>query len=171
MKMSDKIFVKNNLKLLPKDSPFNIGLDVKAISIDIVGSKYKSYYRHIDYIEYDTGISLDSLKRNSEEQVYTLVYPRSSISKKNLLLCNSVGLIDPNYRDTIKLRFKYICQPCDFITYANNDLLVNINEEKIYSIGDKIGQLVFMKTIPTKIEYVPELMSSDRTGGFGSTGE
>jgi dUTPase len=50
-------------------------------------------------------------------------------------------------------------------------LLVNINEEKIYSIGDKIGQLVFMKTIPTKIEYVPELMSSDRTGGFGSTGE
>jgi len=169
--MNDKIFVKNNLKLSPKDSPFNIGIDVKALSIEIVGSKYKSYYKYIDYIEYDTGISLDSLKRNSEEHIYTLVYPRSSISKKNLLLCNSVGLIDPNYRDTIKLRFKYIYQPCDLITYANNDLLVNINEEKIYSIGDKIGQLVFVKSFPVNFEYVPELIPSDRVGGFGSTGE
>ena len=168
---TNKIFIKDNLKLNPKDSQFNIGIDVKAISVDIVGSKYQSYYRSIDYIEYDTGISLDSLKKNNEEQIYTLVYPRSSISKKNLLLCNSVGLIDPNYRDTIKLRFKYVYQPCDLITYANNDLLVNVNEEKIYSVGDKIGQLVFVKSLPVTFEYVPELIASDRSGGFGSTGE
>jgi dUTPase len=168
--MSDKIFVKNNLKLQSKDSPFNIGLDVKAMSMEVVGTKYDSYYMSIDYIEYDTGICLDPLKRNSEEQVYTLVYPRSSISKKNLLLCNSVGLVDPNYRDTIKLRFKYINQPSDLVMRGDL-ILVNIDEKKIYSLGDKIGQLVFMKTIPTKIEYVPELMPSDRNGGFGSTGE
>jgi dUTPase len=169
--MNNKVFIKNSLKLSAKDSPFNIGVDVKAISMDIVGSKYKSYYKYIDYIEYDTGISLDSLKRNSEEQIYTLVYPRSSVSKKNLLLCNSVGLIDPNYRDTIKLRFKYIYQPCDLITSMGDNLLINIDEEKIYSIGDKIGQLVFVKSFPVTFEYVPELIPSDRVGGFGSTGE
>lgn len=166
----NKIFIKNTLKLNAKDSPFNIGIDVKATSLDVVGKKYDSYYASIDYIEYDTGIFLDSLKRNSEEQNYTLVYPRSSISKKNLILCNSVGLIDPNYRDSIKLRFKYIAQPSDFVSLRET-FFIKINEEKIYSIGDKIGQLVFVKSLPVSFEYVPELMPSDRFGGFGSTGE
>jgi dUTPase len=166
----NKLFIKNTLKLSEKDSPYNIGLDVKAISVDIVGKKYDSYYASIDYIEYDTGIFIDSLKKNSEEQVYTLVYPRSSISNKNLTLCNSVGLIDPNYRDSIKLRYKYIAQPSDFVSLRET-FFIKINEEKIYSIGDKIGQLVFVKNFPVSFEYVPELIPSDRSGGFGSTGE
>jgi len=168
--MNNKIFIKNTLRLEVKDSPFNIGLDVKAISVDVVGKKVNSYYSAIDYIEYDTGIFLDSLKRNSEEQVYTLVYPRSSISTKNLILCNSIGLIDPNYRDSIKLRFKYIAQPEDIRIYFEKPL-IEININKIYSVGNKIGQLVFSKSINSTIEYVPELMQSDRSGGFGSTGE
>jgi dUTPase len=169
--MITKIFVKNNIKLESKSSPFDIGVDVKAVSMDVVGTRYDSYlYGSIDYIEYDTGIFLDSLKRNNEEQIYTLVYPRSSISKKNLLLCNSVGLIDPNYRDTIKLRFKYVYQPSDLVTQGDSTL-IKINEKKIYSLGDKIGQLVFVKSLPVSFEYVPELMPSDRSGGFGSTGE
>jgi dUTPase len=168
--MKTKIFVKNDIKLESKNSPFDIGIDVKAISIDIVGEKYQSYYASIDYIEYDTGIRIDSLKRNSEEQFYTLVYPRSSISKKNLILCNSVGLIDPNYRDTIKLRFKYIAQPKDIVQIFDLSL-INLNESKIYSVGDRIGQLVFAKSIEYSLEYVPELMETDRSGGFGSTGE
>jgi dUTPase len=168
--MSNKIFIKNNLKLSAKDSPFNIGIDVRAISVDVVGVKNNSYYSSIDYIEYDTGISIDSLKRNSEDQIYTLVYPRSSISTKNLILCNSVGLIDPNYRDTIKLRFKYIYQPVDLVNRFDR-YFIEINESKIYSVGDKIGQLVFVRSLPVTFEYVPELIPSDRSGGFGSTGE
>lgn len=170
MSTNNKIFVKNNLKLETKSSPFNIGLDIKAISMEIVGEKHQTYYASIDYIEYDTGIYLDSLKRNIEEQIYTLVYPRSSISKKNLVLCNSVGLIDPNYRDTIKLRFKYFAQPKDFVEVFGSQF-INLNQSKIYSIGDKIGQLVFVKSFPVSFEYVPELIPSDRFGSFGSTGE
>jgi hypothetical protein len=49
--------------------------------------------------------------------------------------------------------------------------LVDINKDKIYNIGDKIGQIVFYKKIKTSFEYVPELLPSDRLGGFGSTGE
>ena len=166
----NKIFIKNSIKLSPKDSPYNIGIDIKAISMEIIGEKVNGFYRSIDYIEYDTGIHLDSLKKNSEELIYTLVYPRSSLSKKNLLLCNSVGLIDPNYRDSIKLRFKYIYQPKDIRPF-NDFFLLEVDEDKIYNIGDKIGQLVFCKTIQAQFEYVPELMPSDRIGGFGSTGE
>lgn len=166
----NKVFIKNSIKLEQKDSPFNIGIDVKAISYEIVGIKVNSLYSSINYIEYDTGIFIDSLKRNSDEQLYTLVYPRSSISSKNLILCNSVGLIDPNYRGSIKLRFKYIFQPEDVRIYFDK-YLIEVNENKIYNIGNKIGQLIFTKSLPTTIEYVPELIQSDRLGGFGSTGE
>jgi dUTPase len=168
--MSNKIFVKNNLKLESKNSQYDVGIDMVAQNIEIVGKKINDCYSEISYIEYDTNIFLDPLKRNAEEQIYTLVYPRSSISKKNLLLCNSVGLIDPNYRESIKLRFKYIYQPEDLVSHFDN-FLTKINQDKIYKVGDKIGQLVFSKTIPFTIEYVPELMMSDRSGGFGSTGE
>lgn len=165
-----KIFIKNNVKLLEKDSFFNVGIDIKSVSYDVVGEKMNGHYRSIDYIEYDTGIYIDSLKKNSDELIYTLVYPRSSISNKNLLLCNSVGVIDPNYRNSIKLRFKYIYQPKDLVP-LNDFFLINIDLEKIYKIGDKIGQIIFMQTIPTSFEYVPELMPSDRADGFGSTGQ
>jgi dUTPase len=168
--MNNKIFLKNTVKIEAKESPFNIGFDIKAISYEIIGEKINGYYRSIDYIEYDTGIFIDSLKRNSEEQIYTLVYPRSSISNKNLLLCNSVGIVDPNYRDSIKIRFKYLYQPKD-IKILNDIFVIEVDENKIYAIGNKIAQLVFSKTLPISLEYVPELMPSDRNGGFGSTGE
>ena len=168
--MNNKIFIKNNLRLEDKESLFNVGIDIKAINIEIKGQKVNNLYASIDYIEYDTGIFLDSLTRNYEELIYTLVYPRSSISNKNLLLCNSVGVIDPNYRDSIKLRFKYIYQPKDIDTFGSS-FLIRVDENKIYKIGDKIGQLIFSKTILHKLEYVPELIASDRSGGFGSSGE
>lgn len=173
MKNENKIFVKNNLTLEKKNSIFDIGIDVKAISVNIIGEKYiDNTYFSVDYIEYDTGIFLDSIKRNSlekEEQIYTLVYARSSISKKNLYLHNGVGLIDPNYRDSIKLRFAYKAQPKNY-KIIGDSLAIQIDESKIYKIGDKIGQLVFVKSFPIHFEYVPELIPSDRGGGFGSTG-
>jgi dUTPase len=168
--MKTKVFIKNNLKLHPKDSVFNIGIDVKAALINIVGEKHGDYYLSIDYIEYDTLIFLDSLKRNEEQQIYTLVYPRSSISTKNLILCNSVGVIDPNYRDSIKLRFKYLNQPKDLISHGLSSM-IKIDESKIYKINDKIGQIIFSRSLDISTEYVSELMPSDRSGGFGSTGE
>lgn len=166
----NKIFVKNTVKLTEKSSPLNIGIDLKAISYTIVGEKMNGFYKSIDYIEYDTGVQLDSSRRNSETQLYSLVYPRSSISNKNLLLCNGVGLIDPNYRDSIKIRFKYIHQAKDLRSF-NDFFMIEVDENKIYKIGNKIGQLVFCEDLNIHIEYVPELASSDRTGGFGTTGE
>ena len=116
------------------------------------------------------GVILDCAIKNKDINLYCLVYPRSSISNKNLIISNSVGVIDPNYRDSIKVRFKYIFQPKD-IKIFNDLVLINVDKEKIYAIGNKIAQLVFATLPTTEIEYVSELMPSDRNGGFGSTGE
>ena len=53
------------------------------------------------FIEYGTGLAV---------QIPTgyvgLVFPRSSISRVNMQLCNAVGVIDSGYRGEILCRFK-----------------------------------------------------------------
>lgn len=125
-------------------------------------------YIAIDYIEYDTNLVIAP-----ENGYHTYIFPRSSISKYNLTLANSIGLVDNGYRGTVKLRFKYNAQPIDYKMHDNNKFSININKNKIYKSGDRIGQLVFAKTeIPTAIEVVNSFEQTDRSeGGFGSTGK
>jgi dUTPase len=168
--MKNKIFISKKFKLQEKTWQRDIGFDVKAISDpEIAGSKYiDGLYSSIDYIEYDTGVCLDTIQRNGENDLFTLVFPRSSISKKNLILANSIGLIDPEWRDSIKCRFKYIPQAEDFVILKDKNY-IKPNLDKIYKIGDKICQLVFLKNETVDIQYVENLIETGR-GGFGSTG-
>jgi dUTP pyrophosphatase len=83
-----------------------------------------------------------------------LLFPRSSISKTDHYLRNSVGVIDSGYRGEIKLRMS-----------------IPALGETEYLIGDKVGQLIIMKLPWVEIEEVDELSETDRgEGGFGSTG-
>ena len=172
--MKKKIFIKNNLKLEEKSYDTDIGIDIKSISEPkIVGSSAgDGYWRNIDYIEYETNVFIDCLQKNSDTQLYIDVRPRSSISKYNLALANSVGLIDPEYRDQIFVRFKYIYQPKDLKWNANlEEFVCHVDLDKIYKNGDKICQLVIKETVETEQIYVPELAPSRRAAGkFGSTG-
>lgn len=158
----------------------DVGYDLVAISEpNIVSSDEPNsygYYKSIQYIEYDTGVKLCGEGLSS----YSLVYPRSSISKYNLVLANSVGVIDPGFVDSIKVRFKYIAQPEDFCIFIGEKfdgyssygvIRVSINKSKIYQKGDKIAQLIFAEKFAPQIEFVNELRKTQRgTGGFGSTG-
>lgn len=169
-----KIFIKNNLKLEEKTYSTDIGVDVRASSEPkIVGKKAgDSKWESIDYIEYETNLFIDCLQKNSETQAYVDVRPRSSISKYNLLLANSVGLLDPEYRDQLFVRFKYVVQPKDLAFDSNVEKFVCcVDFDKIYKNGDKICQLIFNETIDVEYIYVPELAPSRRgSGKFGSTG-
>lgn len=83
-----------------------------------------------------------------------LVFPRSSNAKKDLLLSNSVGVIDSGYRGEVTFKFKPV-----------------LHSVHTYSIGDRIGQIIIMPYPQIEFEEVDELSETDRgNGGFGSTG-
>ena len=99
------------------------------------------------YIEYGTGLSFEV-----PEGYVMLIFPRSSISNTDLIIANSVGVLDSGYRGELIFRFK---------KNGNNE----------YNIGDKIGQFIIMPYPTIELEEVDNLGDSERgQGGFGSTG-
>lgn len=99
---------------------------------------------------YNTGLALEI-----PSGYVGLVYPRSSVSKTDMMLRNSVGVIDSGYRGPVVLKFR-----------EYDKSLFN------YKIGDRIAQLMIMPYPKVEFVEVEKLSDSDRgTGGFGSTGE
>ena len=99
-----------------------------------------------------------------------LLFPRSSICKKGLLLTDAVGVIDSDYRGEISAVFDILHseenrQARDFFG------VLMPPRYKIYEVGERFAQLVIVP-IP-EVEYieVEELTPTERgAGGYGSTG-
>ena len=105
---------------------------------------------------------------------HTQLFPRSSISKYNLVLANSVGTIDNGYRDQIFCRFKYLFQPEDMVLLQEDRLRLygRVNNDHLYQAGDKIIQIKACANTEINFERVKELPPSSRKfGGFGSSGK
>lgn len=86
-----------------------------------------------------------------------LIFPRSSLSKKDMFLTNHVGVIDSGYRGEIKFAFKEL--PVDGWPVT-------------YKAGERIGQLIIMPIPQIELEEVNELSDTERgSGGYGSTGK
>lgn len=101
---------------------------------------------------YGTGIAVEI-----PEGYMGLVFPRSSIAKKTLLLTNSVGVIDSGYRGEIMAKF------CDNKLTARGE---------IYEVGERIAQLIILPYPAVEFEEAESLSDSDRgVGGYGSTGK
>ena len=126
-----------------------------------------------NYIEYNTGVKLQP----SDEHTHFLIFPRSSISKTNLILANHVAIIDASFRGEIKLRFRYIPTIKELEKFVLSSALSSvkgfeIDKDKIYKKGDKIAQGVFFRQ-EQNIELIQcEFLSETErgSGGFGSTG-
>jgi len=177
-----KLRVKNtpNLSVPQPGTPKASGYDMIAVGTPtIVGEVFptpnprEKRWKRIDYIEYHTGLFVAPEATPNVvplEEFHTLIFPRSSLSKYNLSLANSIGLIDNDYRGEILLRFKYLWQPEDFVVETNGVLSGKINEARIYKPGDKIGQLV--AEVHNPIEWVVVNLLDETVrgeGGFGST--
>lgn len=88
-----------------------------------------------------------------------LVFPRSSVAKKDVVLSNCVGVIDSGYRGEVMAKFKFI------------DPLITHDKYHWYDVGDRICQIVFVKLPDVDMVESDELSESDRgDGGYGSTG-
>ena len=117
------------------------GFDLTAIGVE------EDRKRNI--VTYHTGIAVEI-----PEGFVGLLFPRSSVYKHQLLLSNAVGVIDSGYHGEILLKFR-IVQP-------------HISR---YSVGDRVGQIVFIPIPQIELCESGELSDSERgTGGFGSSG-
>lgn len=125
------------------------GLDFTAVDIsrDNVGN-----------ITYHTGLAVAI-----PDGYVGLLFPRSSISKKQQFLTNCVGVIDSGYRGEIMAKFKPVMG-----TY---DTILELFESNEYEIGDRVVQLLIIPYPQIEFEEVEELSETERnTGGYGSTG-
>lgn len=103
------------------------------------------------YITYGFGIAIEIPKGH-----VGLVFPRSSIRGTDLLLTNSVGVIDSGYRGEIQATFRK----------------TNGFESKRYEIGERAAQIMIIPYPQVVFTEVDELSESERgEGGFGSTGK
>lgn len=157
-------------------NPTDAGFDVTATSDPkITGEQVTAgeHFQRILYVEYETNLYFVPQPQLDDTtnwvRFHTDLRPRSSVSKYNLVLANSIGLIDVGYHDQILVRFKYIWQPEDYIITKHQTLLGKPNTNLIYKKGDKICQILPMISHDIKFELVNELTGDDRGGGFGST--
>lgn len=102
------------------------------------------------YLEFGTSLSFAI-----PEGFVGLIFPRSSISKKNMQLCNAVGIIDSDFRGEVTFRFK-----------------PSTAGRLPYEVGDKVGQMIIMPYPKIEFEEVEDLDETVRgENGYGSTGE
>lgn len=172
-----------------------IGLKLKKLYEDVPTPKYATsgsagldltamsrFYDKDGNVCYGTGIAVEI-----PEGYVGLLFPRSSITKKDILVKNSVGVIDSDYRGEIVLK----CSPC--LGYGNHynldeckDLRYGINTDQDhfqtidylipnhenYEIGDKCCQLVIVPIPKVVIHLVDELSETERgANGYGHTGD
>jgi dUTP pyrophosphatase len=139
MKIQFKKLVSN--AITPRfGKPGDAGADLVATSLDLSRD---------GQVVYGTGIAVEI-----PEGMVGLVFPRSSIRDKDLVLSNGVGVIDSGYRGEIMATFN----------------LKNPWSE-IYNVGDRIAQLVVIPVPLAKYVEVDELSETERGhGGHGSTG-
>lgn len=139
----------NKNAVLPKYSKSgDNGLDLTAIAYQYVNDGISPYH------DYDFGLAVEIPPGH-----VGLLFPRSSSSKKDLVLANSTGIIDTNYRGNLSARFKEVYRP-------NHS-----HSPQIYEVGDRVVQLVIVPCPQIEVIESDDLSETARNGlGWGSSG-
>ena len=118
---------------------------------DLTAMAYEQKQEDVFFI--DTGISVQLTPG-----YYLEVVPRSSIVKRDFIMANSVGVIDPDYRGRIFVPLRY---------------LGSGSGEAVCKglLKQRVAQMIIRRLEPCQIEVVDDLDETVRgEGGFGSTG-
>lgn len=143
--------MKVNIKKLHPDAVIptyskdgDVGMDLTVVDI----------WECDDYYEVKFGIAVEI-----PEGYFGLEVPRSSVTKMNMMLKNSVGIIDSGYRGELVARFKKVKSE-------------DGSQVKFYEKGDRAAQLIILPYPQIEFNEVKELAISERgDGGFGHTGK
>lgn len=137
---SDDIIVmmKNSCETLHPSTRFSAGIDLPASAFAVVT------FGNVTIV--DTGVLV-----NMPGNFYAMVCSRSGLAAKHgVMVVNAPGIIDADYKDTIKV----------ILTKVVDD-----NEPFMIAKGDRIAQLVFAPLVnPNNGSNI------ERQGGLGSTG-
>lgn len=144
MELKIKRLVDNAIMPI-KTHDTDAGFDLTAVNITPELNESGQYL-----FVYHSGIAM-----KIPEGYVGLLFPRSSVANKSIILTNCVGVIDSGYRGEIMAKFK-----------ATTDVV-----PAIYKVGEKFAQVVIVPLANiTEIKEVTELSDSDRgEGGYGSS--
>ena len=130
-----------NAKMPYRANPNDAGADLVAASLE---------FKKDGRIVYGTGLAFEIPKG-----YVGLLVPRSSCSKMDIQMPNSVGVIDSDYRGEVKVIFR-----------------ATMSNPITYNIGDRVAQLLIVPIELATFTEVGELSDTERgCGGFGSTGK
>lgn len=184
-----KVFLDNPDAILPAYAhDGDIGMDITATAVE--------YNKERDSYIYHTGIHMESGRG-----IGCFLFPRSSNTKTDAYLPNSVGVVDSLlYRGELCFIFKnrtemdvvagfyaltkYLELPFwkkwrtnykKMWIEAVDDLVKDPLKFAPYEVGDRIGQMVIFRHPQVRIQQVEKLEDLSTTvrgeGGFGSTGK
>ena len=151
--MKVKIKKLNENAVIPtyKHVGVDMGMDITAISYE--------YDVKYDRFIYHTGLAFEI-----PEGYGMLIFPRSSNTKTDCYLGNSVGILDSSYRGELLVVYK----PKDSfdILFPDGDRKLNIlemtNEYAPYAVNDKVCQIVILPYPQIEFEEVDELSDTER---------
>ena len=124
--------------------PKDVGLDLTAMAVESHNERLFSLTQ--------------ASRSNLRKDIYVEVVARSSLSKTDFILANSVGIIDPDYRGRIRLALRYLGEESGADAAAE-------------MIGRRVAQLILRRREEATLEVVSELGATVRgAGGFGSSG-
>jgi len=132
---------------------YDSGIDLRAcIDEPIKLDPYNNFIQGSYKAVFSTGIKIQP----SHKDMDVKVYPRSGLGfKYDIRLSNSTGVVDNQYRGTVKVA------------------LINMGSEPfIINPGDRVVQMVVEKRLDVEVVKVDALDETERgEGGFGSTGK
>ena len=147
--IQEALFMKVKFKKLHPEATTPSYAKEGDAGLDITSIGYEYNHNMVAFI-HSTGLAVEI-----PPGFVGLIFPRSSICKKDMILSNHVGVIDSSFRGEIKFIFK---------------TLTDKLEAPIYTKGERIGQLIIMPYPKIELEEVSELSETERgSGGFGST--
>tara|TARA_B100001094_G_C18026601_1_gene717913 strand:- start:427 stop:927 length:501 start_codon:yes stop_codon:yes gene_type:complete len=163
-------------------------LELKC-TIEGLSEKYQSRINHSSDSGVDLYVTEDIIFKPGETVIVDLkvksrmvdsdgntlpyyLYPRSSISKTPLMMANSVGIIDKDYRGNIKVALKHV-PTNELLTKLAKGYGTNL-EDSNYTLkkDTRIAQICGHDLKPINLKLVETLDNTERgEGGFGSTGQ
>lgn len=132
--------------------------------MDIVATK--KWYDEFGNVCYGTDLAMEI-----PEGYVCLIFPRSSNSKKDLILSNGIGVLDSGFRGELTFKFKPSPVYSEIGEWGWNSIWLKESHHQDYEIGDRIGQIIILPYPTIEPEWADELTETERgTNGWGSSG-